>query len=115
MPRTATLAKTSRPTPCSATTLCHKARAPARATNPRIFAVETGGTRVYCDVVYKAGDVFLFGPETRGLPAAVLAQIPAEQRVSVPMRPGNRSINLSNTVALVVYEAWRQCAFQGAG
>jgi tRNA (cytidine/uridine-2'-O-)-methyltransferase len=80
----------------------------------RVFAVETGGTRVYSDVAYREGDVFLFGPETRGLPEAVLARIPAEQRVSVPMRAGNRSINLSNTVALVVYEAWRQCGFAGA-
>jgi tRNA (cytidine/uridine-2'-O-)-methyltransferase len=79
----------------------------------RVFAVETGGTRVYSDVAYRQGDVFLFGPETRGLPEGVLARIPAEQRVSVPMRPGNRSINLSNTVALVVYEAWRQCGFAG--
>ena len=57
------------------------------------------------------GDALLFGPETRGLPAAVLAQFPPEQRVSIPMRAGNRSLNLSNAVALVAYEAWRQQGF----
>jgi tRNA (cytidine/uridine-2'-O-)-methyltransferase len=56
----------------------------------------------------------IFGPETRGLPAGVLDRIAADRRLSIPMRPGNRSINLSNTVALVVYEAWRQQGFAGA-
>src|ERR1700761_8480921 len=65
--------------------------------SPRVFAVETGVARVYSEVAYKAGDAFLFGPETRGLPQSVLARIPGEQHVSVPMKPGNRSINLSNT------------------
>jgi tRNA (cytidine/uridine-2'-O-)-methyltransferase len=79
----------------------------------RVFAVETGGRRGYSDVEYHAGDAFLFGPETRGLPQTVLAQVGLDNTLSVPMRPGSRSINLSNTVALVVYEAWRQQRFVG--
>jgi tRNA (cytidine/uridine-2'-O-)-methyltransferase len=58
--------------------------------------------------------VLLFGPETRGLPAAVLDELPAERRLLIPMHPGMRSINLSNAVALAVYEAWRQAGFAGA-
>ena len=80
----------------------------------RVFSVETAGTRRYSEVVFEAGDALLFGPETRGLPAAVLARIPSERRLVIPMRPGNRSLNLSNAVALVVYEAWRQRAFATA-
>jgi tRNA (cytidine/uridine-2'-O-)-methyltransferase len=66
-------------------------------------------------VAYAEGDVLLFGPETRGLPDAVLEELPPLQRLRIPMYPGNRSINLSNAVALVVYEAWRQSGFAGAG
>jgi tRNA (cytidine/uridine-2'-O-)-methyltransferase len=80
----------------------------------RVFCVETGGTRVYSEVDFEPGDVWVFGPDTRGLPAAVLDLIPVDRQLSVPMRPGNRSINLSNTVALVVYEGWRQLGFRGA-
>jgi tRNA (cytidine/uridine-2'-O-)-methyltransferase len=81
----------------------------------RVFCVETGGTRIYSAAAFEPGDVLMFGPETRGLPASVLDRIPADQQLSIPMRPGNRSINLSNTVALVVYEAWRQQGFASAG
>jgi tRNA (cytidine/uridine-2'-O-)-methyltransferase len=77
----------------------------------RVFAVETGGRRRYSDVEYRFGDVFLFGPETRGLPEAVLGRLGLDNTLSIPMRPANRSINLSNAVALVVYEAWRQHRF----
>lgn len=77
----------------------------------RLFAVETGAARRYTDVSYRASDAFLFGPETRGLPAALLEELGADQCVSIPMREANRSINLSNAVALVVYEAWRQLEF----
>ena len=59
-------------------------------------------------------DALLFGPETRGLPARVLEQVPRERQLAIPMRAGNRSLNLSNAVALVVYEAWRQNGFTGA-
>ena len=81
----------------------------------RWFVVETGGARTYDAASYAPGDALLFGPETRGLPAGVLALFPAQQRVSIPMRAGNRSLNLSNAVALVAYEAWRQQGFPGAG
>lgn len=77
----------------------------------RIFAVETGGRHCYSDVEYRSGDAFLFGPETRGLPQAVLAQVGSARWVFIPMRAQNRSINLSNAVALVVFEAWRQTGF----
>jgi tRNA (cytidine/uridine-2'-O-)-methyltransferase len=77
----------------------------------RVFSVETGGGVVYSEAVFVAGDVLLFGPETRGLPLPVLKRVPSTQQLFIPMRPGNRSINLSNTVALVVYEAWRQLGF----
>jgi tRNA (cytidine/uridine-2'-O-)-methyltransferase len=76
--------------------------------------VETGGKKIYSDAQFGTGDVLMFGPETRGLPAAVLERIPAQRQLVIPMRPGNRSLNLSNAVALVVYEAWRQCAFEAA-
>jgi tRNA (cytidine/uridine-2'-O-)-methyltransferase len=81
---------------------------------PRLFAVETGGARRYSDVRYQPGDALLFGRETSGLPAALTAALPAGSVVRIPMRPGNRSVNLSNAVALVVYEAWRQHDFRMA-
>jgi tRNA (cytidine/uridine-2'-O-)-methyltransferase len=77
----------------------------------RLFAVETGGRHRYSDLNYRAGDAFLFGPETRGLPNAVLDRVGREASVSIPMRERSRSVNLSNAVALVVYEAWRQIGF----
>jgi tRNA (cytidine/uridine-2'-O-)-methyltransferase len=77
----------------------------------RVFAVETCASGNYSQKTYHSGDAFLFGPETRGLPAPVLASLPAERRISIPMRPGNRSLNLANAVAVVVYEAWRQAGF----
>jgi tRNA (cytidine/uridine-2'-O-)-methyltransferase len=77
----------------------------------RVFAVETSGKRRYSDVQYNAGDAFLFGPETRGLPPAALQRVGSEQSLFIPMRAQSRSINLSNTVALVVFEAWRQLGF----
>jgi tRNA (cytidine/uridine-2'-O-)-methyltransferase len=80
----------------------------------RIFAVETGATQRYTEVRYRASDAFLFGPETRGLPAALLDNLGADHCVSIPMRKANRSINLSNAVALVIYEAWRQLEFAPA-
>jgi len=77
----------------------------------RMFAVTTRAMRHYDSPAYRAGDVFVFGPETRGLPQPVLDALPTEQRIRVPMRAGNRSLNLSNTVAIVLYEAWRQNGF----
>jgi len=81
----------------------------------RIYALTTRGTRRYDEVRYAEGDALLFGPETRGLPQTLLEQIPPEHRLALPMRPGSRSVNLSNTVAVVVFEAWRQLGFPGAG
>jgi tRNA (cytidine/uridine-2'-O-)-methyltransferase len=80
----------------------------------RLFAVETGGRHRYSDLKYGAGDAFLFGPETRGLPDAVLDRVGRESSVFIPMLSLSRSVNLSNAVALVVYEAWRQLGFTGA-
>lgn len=79
----------------------------------RLFALSTRGTLRYDQPRYAAGDAFLFGPETRGLPQPVLDAPPPEQRLRLPMRPDNRSLNLSNSVAVVVFEAWRQMEFAG--
>jgi tRNA (cytidine/uridine-2'-O-)-methyltransferase len=81
--------------------------------NARRFVIETTGAHLYSDVKFVAGDAFIFGPEHKGLSHAVLDRVPREQHLTIPMRPGNRSLNLSNSVALVVYEAWRQNAFAG--
>ena len=80
---------------------------------PRLFALSTRNSVRYDQPRYAAGDAFLFGPETRGLPAEVLSRVPGSQRLRLPMRPDNRSLNLSNTVAVVMYEAWRQHGFAG--
>ena len=77
----------------------------------RLFAVSTKGTQRYDLVDYAEGDAFVFGPETRGLPAEILGAVAEPQRIRVPMVPGSRSLNLSNTVAVVLYEAWRQLEF----
>ncbi len=84
-----------------------------RLAGSRLFAVETGAARTYDQVQFEPGDALLFGAETRGLPAAALDLVPERQRLSIPMRPGNRSLNLANAVAIVVYEAWRQRGFAG--
>jgi tRNA (cytidine/uridine-2'-O-)-methyltransferase len=79
----------------------------------RLFALSTRGSQRYDQPRYMAGDALLFGPETRGLPAEVLQGLPPEQCLRLPMRPHNRSLNLSNSIAVVVFEAWRQCGFAG--
>ena len=81
--------------------------------SPRLFALSTRGTRRYTEPAYQDGDAFLFGPETRGLPQPLLDSLPSEQVLRLPMRPGNRSLNLSNAVAVLVFEAWRQQGFAG--
>ena len=78
---------------------------------PRLFAFTTKGSHPFHEVEYQPGDAFLFGPESRGLPAEVVDSLAPEQRLRLPMRPGCRSLNLSNTVAVTVYEAWRQQGF----
>ncbi len=80
----------------------------------RLFAFTTKGAQAYHEVHYQAGDVLLFGPESRGLPADILQSLPVGQRLRLPMLPNNRSLNLSNTVAIAVFEAWRQCGFDGS-
>jgi tRNA (cytidine/uridine-2'-O-)-methyltransferase len=80
----------------------------------RMLAFTTKATSLYTDVSYTRDDVLVFGAETRGLPAALLEKFSPENRLKLPMRPGNRSINLSNAVAVVVFEAWRQLAFGGS-
>lgn len=83
-----------------------------RLEGARVFGVETQGGRPYSEAGFTAGDALLFGSETRGLPEDLLQALPAQQRLRIPMRPGNRSLNLSNAVAIVVYEAWRQSGFR---
>ena len=80
----------------------------------RLLAFSTRGRRCYSSLRYAAGDALLFGPETRGLPDAILAQLPASQRLKIPMRADNRSLNLSNAVAVACFEAWRQMGFDGS-
>ncbi|MES2537784.1 MAG: tRNA (uridine(34)/cytosine(34)/5-carboxymethylaminomethyluridine(34)-2'-O)-methyltransferase TrmL [Pseudomonadota bacterium] len=77
----------------------------------RMFALTTHGSMPFADVTFRPGDVFVFGSETKGLDAALRESFPSAQRIRLPMRPDNRSLNLSNTVAVVVYEAWRQNGF----
>ena len=79
----------------------------------RVFAFTTRGSSPYSEVAYQLGDVFLFGPETRGLPEAVLAEFSSGRRLRLPMQSGQRSLNLSNACAVVVFEAWRQNGFAG--
>jgi tRNA (cytidine/uridine-2'-O-)-methyltransferase len=81
----------------------------------RMFAVTTKGKQRYDMADYGAGDSFLFGAESRGLPVAVLESFPSKNRLRVPMVPASRSLNLSNSVAVVVYEAWRQAGFKQGG
>jgi len=81
---------------------------------PRVFAFTTRGRVAHVDARFADGDALLFGCETAGLPGDVLETIPAAQRLRLPMRPDSRSLNLSNTVAVAVYEAWRQLGFAGA-
>ena len=80
----------------------------------RLFAFSTRGTLAYAEMRFARDDAFVFGAETQGLPAALLETFAPERRLRLPMRPGNRSLNLSNAVAIVVYEAWRQAGFAGA-
>jgi tRNA (cytidine/uridine-2'-O-)-methyltransferase len=78
----------------------------------RLFVIETDGTRSYHEAAFQPGDSFLFGRETSGLPETVAAALPVHERLRIPMQPSNRSLNLSNAVAVVAYEAWRQNGFR---
>jgi tRNA (cytidine/uridine-2'-O-)-methyltransferase len=81
----------------------------------RLFAIETPGQRLYSEVRYREGDALLFGAESRGLPEGVLRRVGADNVLRIPMLAGNRSLNLSNSVAVVLYEAWRQLGFRQVG
>jgi tRNA (cytidine/uridine-2'-O-)-methyltransferase len=83
-------------------------------TGRRLFALSTRGTRNYASVEFRVGDAFVFGAETRGLPQELLQEFPAELQLRLPMLAGNRSVNLSNAAAVVVFEAWRQIGFLGS-
>ena len=80
--------------------------------NRRMFALTTKGSTRYTDIRFQPGDVFAFGPETRGLPPEMLDRFPTENRVRLPMLPHSRSLNLSNSAAVLIYEAWRQIGFE---
>ena len=84
-------------------------------TGRRMFAVTTRGTVRYDHISFQPGDVFVFGPETRGLPLEVLAEFPVATRLRLPMLQASRSLNLANAVAVTMYEAWRQLGFANAG
>lgn len=84
------------------------------AGNKRLLACSTRGKARHDEIDYDANDILLFGPETRGLPQELLDQLPENQRIRIPMRPNNRSLNLANSVAIIAYEAWRQLGFDGA-
>ena len=79
----------------------------------RVFALTTRATHSLYATRFQDGDAFLFGPETRGLPTDVLDRLPADAQLRIPLRPGNRSLNLSNAAAVALYEAWRQLGFPG--
>jgi tRNA (cytidine/uridine-2'-O-)-methyltransferase len=80
----------------------------------RLLACSTRGQTSYSDTAFQANDALLFGPETRGLPAEILSSLPPEHRLRIPMLPNNRSLNLSNAVAIILYEAWRQHRYAGS-
>lgn len=86
----------------------------AQGHGPRVFAFTTKGSQPLHQVSYQSGDILLFGPESRGLPTSVREALPENLRIRLPMQPGSRSLNLSNTVAVAIYEAWRQQGFVGA-
>jgi tRNA (cytidine/uridine-2'-O-)-methyltransferase len=81
----------------------------------RMFAMTTHGSSPFAECAFRPGDVFVFGAESRGLDPLLRESFPPAQRIRLPMMPGNRSLNLSNTVAVVVYEAWRQNGYAGGG
>ena len=99
-----------------ATVAQHDNLAALRAAQPqrRLLACSTRASTRYDEIEYSDNDLLLFGPETRGLPQSLLDELPAEQTLRLPMRADNRSLNLSNAVAIILYEAWRQMGFEGA-
>ncbi|CCN85329.1 Uncharacterized tRNA/rRNA methyltransferase yibK [Vibrio nigripulchritudo SFn27] len=86
----------------------------AQGKDYRLFACTTKTTGHHVDAKFQEGDVLIFGPESRGLPAEFIESLPMEQRIRIPMMPDSRSLNLSNAVAIIAFEAWRQMGFEGA-
>lgn len=86
----------------------------AEANPKRLFALTTKGEQNHSDVCYQLGDFLMFGPESRGIPMLILDNLPMSQKIRIPMCAGSRSMNLSNSVAVVVYEAWRQFGYQNS-
>ena len=84
----------------------------AALVDKRLFAITTKGSTRHSDIQFEAGDVFVFGPETRGLPEDIRSEFTAEHRLRLPMLPESRSLNLSNSAAVILYEAWRQIDFK---
>ena len=80
----------------------------------RLFALTTKGSSAHSQVKFELGDYLMFGPETRGIPMSILNEMPMEQKIRIPMTANSRSMNLSNSVAVTVYEAWRQLGYEGA-
>ncbi len=85
-----------------------------RAKPVRVFALSTHGVKSVYDTAFTEGDAFLFGPETRGLPKSILSGLGKDNVLRIPMKPQSRSLNLSNTASILVFEAWRQCSFTGS-
>jgi tRNA (cytidine/uridine-2'-O-)-methyltransferase len=83
--------------------------------HPRLLAATTKGATPYHEIAYTENDAIVFGPETRGLPQTILDELPSQQKIRIPMRPESRSLNLSNSAAVVVYEALRQLGFPALG
>ena len=80
----------------------------------RLFALTTKGSPAHSEVQFELGDYLMFGPETRGIPMSILDKMPMEQKIRIPMTANSRSMNLSNSVAVTIYEAWRQLGYEGA-
>ena len=80
----------------------------------RLFALTTKGSPAHSEVQFELGDYLMFGPETRGIPMSILDSMPMEQKIRIPMTANSRSMNLSNSVAVTIYEAWRQLGYEGA-
>lgn len=87
----------------------------AQVPHQDIYGISTKGTRTYSDPCFSENDMLVFGPESRGLPDRLLRRLGPDRILRIPMRPGNRSLNLSNATAIIVYEVWRQAEFRGAG
>lgn len=85
----------------------------AELNRDRVFAMTTRGSTHHSEVSFETGDVFLFGPETRGLPGDLLGKMRGDRKLRIPMLPESRSMNLSNAAAVIVYEAWRQLGYPG--